>query len=252
MSNIRDYWIDQIQETKEFVQIASTEDPEIEKLEKEIPSLLEEEFIKTSSELGISRREKLLYIVPRKSDTLEDRRLIVENRWGKKFPITYRKLENILNYMIGNQSYYMKLFANEYALNVDLYITKYNMVSEIRKMLRRLVPANIGILVTQIIKINTEMYVSSILQTYDECILNESIEREVAKKVLTKSLLELYSEQILNSNIDREVKAHVRIATNDNFGMYEEVVLNIGVSENVFGNINMFSAVVEKEKEVIY
>lgn len=94
--------------------------------------------------------------------------------------------------------------------------------------------------------------ISSIIQTYQEQILNESIERQVAKKVLTKSLLELYSEQILNSNIEREVKAHVKIATNDNFGMYEEVVLNIGVSEKVFANINMFSAVVEKEKEVIY
>lgn len=95
------------------------------------------------------------------------------------------------------------------------------------------------------------MRISAIIQTYQEQVLNESVEREVAKEVLTKSLLELYSEQILNSNIDREVKAHIKI-TNDNFDMYEEVVLNLGVNEKVFTNINMFSAVVEKEKEVIY
>lgn len=73
------------------------------------------------------------------------------------------------------------------------------------------------------------LHVSSILQTYDECTLNESIERKVAKKILTKSLLELYSEQILNSNIDREIKGNIRIATNDNFGMYEEVIVNSNI-----------------------
>ena len=224
MDSIKDYWIQQVQETKEFEQIANAEDPEIEQLKVKVPSLLDEEFIKTSSELGISRREKLLYLTPKKSDTLEDRRLALEARWGKKTPITYRKLENILDGMIGHESYLMELFNDDYYLQVDLFLERYKTVIELRKMLRRLIPVNLGLLAVMVTKLDTNIYTASAITTYSQLLVNDKIER----------------------TFKTELKAAKEITS------YTEMLLNKFIAVQLQGSIGVASVIVEKEKEVVY
>ena len=224
MNSIKDYWIQQVQETKEFEQIANAEDPEIEQLKVKVPSLLDEEFIKTSSELGISRREKLLYLTPKKSDTLEDRRLALEARWGKKTPITYRKLENILDGMIGHESYLMELFNDDYYLQVDLFLERYKTVIELRKMLRRLIPVNLGLLAVMVTKLDTNIYTASAITTYSQLLVNDKIER----------------------TFKTELKAAKEITS------YTEMLLNKFIAVQLQGSIGVASVIVEKEKEVVY
>ena len=224
MDSIKKYWIQQIQETKEFQGISDAEDPEIAELKVKIPTLLDEEFIKTSTEIGISRREKLLYITPKKSDSLEDRRLAVEARWGKRTPITYRKLENILDSMITAEAYDMTLFNDEYLLQVDLILENYKTVLEIRKMFRKLIPANLDLLAVMVTKLNEKLYTASAITTYTQLLLNGKLERE----------------------FETDLKFAKDITS------YTEVLLNTSIAVQLRGNVNIAGTIVEREKEVIY
>lgn len=224
MDSIKDYWINQIQETEEFKKIADAEDPEVLDIKEKMPALLDEEFIKTSTELGISRREKLLYITPKKSDSLEDRRLAVESRWGKKLPITYRKLESILNNMIGSEAYNMELFNDKYFLQVEMMLSNYKTVLEIRNMLRRLVPANLGLLAIMATKLATNIYTASVITTYVQVLLNNKIERA----------------------FNTDLKTAKEITS------YTEVLVNRSVAVKLQGDVNVTGVIVEKEKEVVY
>lgn len=74
MRGIKSYWIEEIQDIKEFQVIAEVEDQEMVALEKHIQDLISDQFIQTATEQGIARREKMLKLVPFADDTLESRR----------------------------------------------------------------------------------------------------------------------------------------------------------------------------------
>lgn len=211
MDSIKGYWIQQIQETKEFQQIANAEDPEVLELKQKIHDLIDEEFIETSTEIGISRREKLLYITPKKSDSLQDRRLAVFAKWGKKTPITYRKLESVLDSMIGNKAYKMELFNDEYYLQVDFELSNYKTVRELKKMLRRLIPANLGIVAIMTTTLDDAgIFISSTISEYALSVLNDSIERAITGNIIVCDSFSSYEVEELPNTVTQTIKSHLR------------------------------------------
>lgn len=140
---IKEYWIDDLKDIKEFQIIDEVENPEIDKLNTAIEDLIDDQFISTATERGIARREKMLRITPFTDDTLETRRFRVGNRWNEQLPYTYRVLENKLNQMCGEDGYAMTLNAGQYTLNIKIELTKKRMFDEVNIMSRKMVPSNI-------------------------------------------------------------------------------------------------------------
>jgi hypothetical protein len=145
--NIRDYWIDELQEIKEFQIIDAVENPEINSLNSRIQNLIDDQFIETATEIGIARREKTLKITPFVDDTLETRRFRLRTRNSERTFYTYNVLINKLNQLCGENGYESTLNTKAYTLNIKIELTQKRMLDDVRFMSRRIVPANIVITV---------------------------------------------------------------------------------------------------------
>jgi Uncharacterized protein conserved in bacteria (DUF2313). len=66
-----------IQQIREIQQIANAEDIEFSKLNRAIDRVIKNMFIFTSDETGVARFEAILGIIPKKGQTLDDRKLYI-------------------------------------------------------------------------------------------------------------------------------------------------------------------------------
>ena len=92
----------------EFKEIAVTldaENPEFVLVWKAADRVLQNEFIETADEYGISRFEKILNILPSKEDTLESRRSRVFARWFNTIPYTLKALIAKLEALCGDSDF---------------------------------------------------------------------------------------------------------------------------------------------------
>lgn len=140
---IKDYWIDEIKQVKEFITIGNVEDKEVSTLQKAINSLIDDQFIQTATERGISRRERLLRITPYADDTLESRRFRVAGKWFSSLPYTYFGLLERLDTLCGKNGYSINLNHQEYTLNIKVELTVKRMEQDVRSIARTMTPANI-------------------------------------------------------------------------------------------------------------
>lgn len=143
MRDIKSYWIEAIQEIKEFQFIAQIEDEELSTINKHIKDLISDQFIETATEKGIARREKLLKLVPFADDTLESRRFKVLSRWNDNLPYTYRVLVQRLDQLCGKEGYTMELNQGEYTLKIKIELTVKRMEQEVNQMVHKMAPANL-------------------------------------------------------------------------------------------------------------
>ena len=77
-----------VRDYAEFQGITGAEQPEFENAWAAVDDLLNNQFIKTAGNLGLSRWEKILGISPKGTDTLDDRRFRVLTRLNEELPYT--------------------------------------------------------------------------------------------------------------------------------------------------------------------
>lgn len=140
---INDYWIEEVRKIKEFETIGVIEDEEIKKLNDKLEELIDDQFIETAHLSGISRREKMLNVIPFADDTLESRRFRVISKWGDSLPYTYNSMVDRLTQLCGGDGFTINLNANEYSLLVRVELTVKRMEEETRNLVRKMAPANI-------------------------------------------------------------------------------------------------------------
>lgn len=145
--SIKDYWIDELKDIKEFISISEAEDVEITLLKNEISGILDDLFIKEATEKGIARREKMLKIQPFADDTLESRKFRVQSHWNDKLPYTYNQLINKLNNLVGEDGYAITLNNLAYNLHIKINLGQKRMMNDVSIVVRNMAPANMIILV---------------------------------------------------------------------------------------------------------
>lgn len=104
-------------------------------------------YIVTATETGIKKYEQLLGITPFATDTLEDRRSRILNKWNAKLPFNYKYLDNRLTETLGKGKYKLEM-PEPYTLNVKLAISRQAYVAEVSDMIRKTIPANIDCYIT--------------------------------------------------------------------------------------------------------
>lgn len=119
------------------------ENPEFRILWEQSAGALDNSFILTAEEWGIKRFEKLLGIFPAPKQGLEARRETVLVRWLSRLPYTYRMLLRELNIVCGENFEVSKSFDDDYYLQVVTHVRDWTKTPEIKRLINKMVPANI-------------------------------------------------------------------------------------------------------------
>lgn len=140
--DIKEYWSPVVAESLEFTVIADAENPEFNYLWEKIYGLVDEYFVKTATEYGVSRMEKVLNIIPLVSDTLEQRKDRLIWKMNLKLPYTMRFLKNILASMVGEENREVELDNDTRTLTVTIKDNSRDM-TQLRVDLEKIIPADL-------------------------------------------------------------------------------------------------------------
>ncbi|MDO4765146.1 MAG: DUF2313 domain-containing protein [Eubacteriales bacterium] len=130
-----------IAEVKDYQELMKTEQVEIEKLWQKAHQALENQFIESTDEQAIGRYELMLNISPKATDDLELRRFRVLSRYNEQLPYTYAKMMEQLKALCGENG--VKVELNGLSLTVKVELAAKGKVDEVRKLLDRMIPANV-------------------------------------------------------------------------------------------------------------
>jgi hypothetical protein len=105
---------------------------------------LNNRFIATADEYGISRFEKLLDIYPESNDTLESRRSRVRSKWFNQIPYTMKVLLQKLTVLCGDADFTLtNNFETGYTLTLETDLELYGQVEELEDIINTMLPCNI-------------------------------------------------------------------------------------------------------------
>lgn len=141
--NLIDYLPRFLQEIREFQAINGTEQPEFANLWGDLGDVLNDQFIGTATENGISRWESMLGIKPMASDSLEERRFRVLTRVNEQLPYTITGLKRQLETLCGIGNYEVVLNSGAYTLSVKVGLAAKKNYDDVESMVNRMVPANL-------------------------------------------------------------------------------------------------------------
>lgn len=122
---------------------AAAQKPELEREWAALEELYNDQFLYLMGENGVAQWEKMLKIVPMETDTLEDRRFRIINRFNAQLPYTYNMLEYHLTQMCGPEGYKMSFDAAAWTLIVKIALTSKKQFDEILKLIEQMIPANL-------------------------------------------------------------------------------------------------------------
>lgn len=140
--DIKEYWSPVVAESLEFTVIADAENPEFNYLWEKIYGLVDEFFVKSASEYGVSRMEKMLGIVPLTTETLEQRKDRLIWKLNLKIPYTMKFLKNLLASMVGEENREVEHDNDTQVLTVKIREGLRDM-NQLRKDLEKIIPAHL-------------------------------------------------------------------------------------------------------------
>ena len=140
--DIKEYLPPVVGETSEFTAIADAENPEFNYLWEKIYGLVDEYFVKSATEYGVSRMEEMLNIVPLTNETLEQRKDRLIWKLNLKIPYTMRFLKRLLASIVGENNYEVEHDNDVQVLNVKIREGSRDM-NQLRTDLEKLIPAHL-------------------------------------------------------------------------------------------------------------
>lgn len=116
-----DYLPPVLQSVMEFAAITGAQQPEIEAAWDALNLVMDNQFIDTATEAGVTVWEKELNIVPLATDTLDDRKQRLKTAWTYGVVYTYNWLVNWLKTSCGESN--PPPTINDYTLRVSLPVS---------------------------------------------------------------------------------------------------------------------------------
>ena len=140
--DLLDYIPPVLADAEEQKQIFKALNPEINILWSEIQKSEDNQFIDSSNEYGVSRRENQLKIKPKNTETLSDRKFRLLARENEKLPYTYRVLDKKLESLCGENGYTLNVDTDNEILKVRVDLSSKYAYEEVRLMLEKMCPLN--------------------------------------------------------------------------------------------------------------
>lgn len=137
------YLPDYYGEVLDFIQLARTEDLELDQLEEAVEQLFADQFVETAGLQAIKRRELMLGIQADPAvETLEFRKQRILNRYRTKPPFTVRWLQEQLDRLVGPGMTIVSVDPDRFMLYVTTSIENANVFKEVQYTLQTVKPAN--------------------------------------------------------------------------------------------------------------
>lgn len=124
---------DVLKDVREIKALIDTENIEMNLLNAALALYLNNTFVETADSYGIGRWEAMLQIVPKLTDTLDERRFRVLSRINERLPFTIRSLEQQLATLCGPSGYTVELLHEQYLLKVRVELTAKSKLEDVRK-----------------------------------------------------------------------------------------------------------------------
>ena len=141
--NLIDYLPEFLRNVREYKAILTDAvQPEFVKLFEAIENAINDQFILSATENGVSRWEKMLKIVPKTTHSLDDRRFVIFAKMTERIPYTMESLKQRLGTLCGEDGYEVNLDTNNFRLEVRIALAAQNRFKEVCTMLEQVVPAN--------------------------------------------------------------------------------------------------------------
>ncbi len=133
-----------VEENKAILTLA--EQPEVKMTWDALKNVMNDQFVIDATENGISRWEKMLKIIPKNEETLEERKFTILTRINEQLPFTMTTLKSQLNSLCGVNNSEVSL--NGFTLLVKVALSAKNSFNDVTSLLKRIVPANMVVEVT--------------------------------------------------------------------------------------------------------
>lgn len=128
----------------EFQGITQSEQPEFEQVWTDADNLLNNQFISTATEIGLSRWERMLKLRAAPSDTLDERRFRIRNRLSTYVPFTLPVLYQRLDEIIGVGKWKCDVDYNNYTISVESTLENQFYAIEAAYTLNEMIPLNLA------------------------------------------------------------------------------------------------------------
>lgn len=143
MSNITKYAAPQPADTDEFKAIVGALEIQLEKLESEKQSVLDNLFAETLDADGCARYETMLGLSAESGDTLDDRRFRILTRLRGDLPYTLAALKNKLCDLCGAENVTVTLDAANYTLTVLIGLSAASQYNAAYELIQAMIPCNL-------------------------------------------------------------------------------------------------------------
>ena len=137
-----DYLPPALHEIKEFKVLMECGDTENTALKEKILKLEKDQYFLDATEKGIKRYEKMFGIIPKGTDTLEDRSFRVFARYNQQVPYTRTVLENKLITLCGKNGYKIQIDYENSVLILRISLTAKAMYEEVENYIENIIPLN--------------------------------------------------------------------------------------------------------------
>ena len=128
---------------KEFDAILTkAEDPEMVVGWDAVDDALKDQFILDATEHGVSRLEKIMGIVPKATETLDERKFTLLVKESEQPPFTINALKIQLESLCGKGNYEVTRDVAAKILYVKIALVAKNSFHDVEVLLERIVPAN--------------------------------------------------------------------------------------------------------------
>lgn len=129
----------------EISALSQAQDGEMDALFSELSRALANQFIESSDEEGVSRRETILGILPdRGKEALEFRRRRILSRFGFLPPYTVESLKERLEEIFSGEAFSVSADFDNYKISVDGVYSDRRVVDAVLSAVRKIVPCNMA------------------------------------------------------------------------------------------------------------
>lgn len=129
---------------RDYVELGDTETVELDLMDQAIQQLFNDQFVMTSSERAVRRREQLLGIqADPTTETLEFRKKRIINRYSTKPPFTLRFLQKRLDDLVGPGRAIVSVDVQNFVLKVTAAIDEAAVFKEVERTVATTIPANL-------------------------------------------------------------------------------------------------------------
>ena len=156
-ADVLGYFPPVLQEIYEIQGVAQGQNSELNHLWQGAEDLLNDQFVETATQNGVSRWERMLGLNPKNTDTLPERKFRIQSALSGRLPFTVWGLRQQLSGLCGEENFQLTVDYANYKVSVLLALEAESNFEAVEEMLKTMLPANLIIEVSLLYRPYSEL-----------------------------------------------------------------------------------------------